>query len=639
MIDYIKGFIFIIGYIGYTYILGSSLLKTKESAPKRFVVGYIIYATLIAIAGIPIQIFNLSWKMFYVYLLVMTCTTLMLAIYRIYKKKIKLFNENIYNFIKQYWFIFFIAGLLVIISATNISEYWMNNCLDDGYYLNRMATLPYIANPFTTSPATGLMTNTGGFLDPYNYSVFELEASVFIYLLDIMPTLFARCFLAFINYFLFACVLHCFFEKLNELGEYNIDKYFIQYLTLSMIIFSVSYFTLVKYNVHHLQDVWQSNTAMYYGSSIVRCMGLFMLITPFIGKDKLLFKDIMWFGIISFMLMSKSSVALPFIVLSVIVVLSMILLKKNNTRKYFLLLLVLLVFLGIILGNSQDIASTYKMQFINNLKSYLIIVTLLLLVISLFVNRKRIYLEACSYAVLLFIFTLIEPINNVFEKFSIYKFVACRFLTGLYTFVIMLAVFGIAIIIEKIISTNKIKYYVKNSIVIAISILLYFGTIFVQSNGSLGNFKHNVNVFLNNKSFAPSSVIMLGDSLEELAKAKNEKLYALVPEGLGVDGITYSLAISIRQFSPSTVSLSAFARFNTNAEPAFLDYGGEYQQLLANLCDVGDDKAINDFKELLNKYPINCLVTTTMIDDKAQKIGMKKYTEINYQNNYYIYYK
>ena len=69
------------------------------------------------------------------------------SVYRIYTKKIRLFNGDLYDFVKKYWFLFFLASILVLISTVKIGWYWMNNCLDDGYYLNRIATLPYIDHP------------------------------------------------------------------------------------------------------------------------------------------------------------------------------------------------------------------------------------------------------------------------------------------------------------------------------------------------------------------------------------------------------------------------------------------------------------------------------------------------------------
>lgn len=635
---YIKGILFIIGYIFFNYLIGTALLPDSKSAPKRFVVGYICFAAIIAIGGIPIQLLNLTWNMFFIYFLIITIFFIIFSVYRIYKKKIKLFNGDFYGFIKQYWFLFFLTIILVILAATNLDWYWLNNCLDDGYYLNRMATLPFINQPFAVTPGTGLLGNVS-FTNSYNYNVFELEASVYIYLLNILPTFFARFCLAFINYFLFACVSYCLFEKINNVGKFDLDKNVLQYLTLYIIIFSFNYDLCKSYNLHQLQDGWQNASAMYYGSSIVRSMGIMMLITPFIGKNKLKMKDIFSFGIISLVLMSKSSIALPVIVISALSIICLILLKNSKTRKVSLIFIVLIIGFSFVLGDNQGMAQVYRNQFFSNIKSIIILCSIILICITLFLYGKSILLEVCGYIALLFGLTLLEPINNIFEKFSIFNFVACRFLTGIFIFVIMLATFCIAVFVKKIMNTAKMKYYVKNTLAVTLSIVLFFSGLLLQSNFSFRNLNNRIVTFKNNKYFAPQSVIVLGDCLENLAKEKNEKLYAVMPEGIGVEGITYSLAISIRQFSPSTVSLSAYNRYPGTVEKEFQDYSADNQKVFDDFLVNKSRKNIRKFKEVLDKYPINCVITLNDFDNEMENLGMKKYTGISYQNSYYIYYR
>lgn len=638
MLVYIKGILFIIGYIFFNYLIGTALLPDSKSAPKRFVVGYICFAAIIAIGGIPIQLLNLTWNMFFIYFLVITIFFIVFSVYRIYKKKIKLFNGDFYVFIKQYWFLFFLAGILVLLSTINIGYYWMNNCLDDGYYLNRMATLPFINQPFAVIPGTGLIGNVS-FTNSYNYNVFELEASVYIYLLNILPTFFARFCLAFINYFLFACVSYCFFEKLNKVGNFKINEYSLQYMTIYIIIFSFCWDKCRAYNLHQLQDGWQNATAMYYGSSIVRSMGLIMLIAPFIDKNSLKIRDVFRFGIISLVLMSKSSIALPVIIISALSIICLVLLKNEKTRKVSFILIALMIGFGFVLGDNQGMAQVYRNQFFSNIKSIIILCSIILICITLFLYGKSILLEVCGYIALLFGFTLLEPINNIFEKFSIFDFVACRFLTGIFIFVILLSTFCIAVFVKKVMNTAKIKYYVKNMLAITLSIVLFFSGLLLQSNFSFSNLNNRIITFKNNKYFAPQSVIVLGDCLENLAKEKNEKLYAIMPEGIGVEGITYSLAISIRQFSPSTVSLSAYNRYPGTIEKEFQDYSADNQKVFDDFLVNKSRKNIRKFKEVLDKYPINCVITTDNFDDEMENLGMKKYTAISYQISYYIYYR
>ena len=100
MLNYVKGAIFIIAYISFLYVFGSALIPKTKSAPKRFVVGYIFFASFLAIVGIPIQLLNLSWNMFFIYFLILSLSILIFSVYRIYTKKIRLFNGDLYDFVK-----------------------------------------------------------------------------------------------------------------------------------------------------------------------------------------------------------------------------------------------------------------------------------------------------------------------------------------------------------------------------------------------------------------------------------------------------------------------------------------------------------------------------------------------------------
>ena len=379
---------------------------------------------------------------------------------------------------------------------------------------------------------------------------------------------------------------------------------------------------------------------MYYGSSIVRSMGLIMLMTPFIGKERLQIKDIFIFGITSLALMSKSSIALPVIIISMIVIILMYLIKDKSLRKLSIICVIIAIGISFCLGNNEGIASVYKSQFLSNIKSVIIFSSLIIIAVAfLLFNFKPIFLEVCGYVFLLFSLTLIEPINNIFEKISIFDFVACRFLTSIFIFIIMLSTFCVTLFIKKMITNVKLKYYIKNIILISLSTVLFFGSLLAQSGLSFKNLNERVSTFKNNKYFAPQSVIVLGDCLEKLSKEKKEKLYAIMPEGIGIDGYTYSLAISIRQFSPSIVSLSAYTRYPGTIEKDFKDYSSDNQKIFDEFLTYRDQNSINNFKDMLNEYPINCVVTLNCVDDEMRYFGMKKYTSISYQNSYYIYYR
>ncbi|MGI6511047.1 MAG: hypothetical protein ACOX1W_01270 [Catenisphaera adipataccumulans] len=83
------------------------------------------------------------------------------------------------------------------------------------------------------------------------------------------------------------------------------------------ILFLFGFAESFLYNNHLLilQDSWQFNTAMFYGSSIVRTMSIFMIVLPFLDRDQLTVRDVLTVGAIAVVLISKSSIALPLIII------------------------------------------------------------------------------------------------------------------------------------------------------------------------------------------------------------------------------------------------------------------------------------------------------------------------------------
>ena len=637
MYDYLKGTIFVCLYILFNFLFGTAISKKYDSAPKNFVIGYITFSALLAIVGIPIQIFALSWNIFLIYMAILVVCIISFSIYRLRKYNI-LKNFDIGNFIKNNWFLLFLGTILVLISTIYFEWYWLNNGLDDGYYINRMATLPYIENPFRTVPGTGLLSESSIF-NSYAYNIFELEASVYIYVLKIIPTLFARGFLAFINYFLFECVLYVFLEKLLEMSQIRIKKSNLQLFLVIIIIFSFSSELFSEYNLYKLQDIWQNASAMYFGSSIVRCIGILLLLLPVIGKDKLVLKDVIIYIVTSLALLSKSSIVLPFSVIVAIAYIIVFLFKNKNTIKFAISFIILIFIIGMVLGNNDEISIVYRSLFIANIKTIIVFVSIILTIFVTYYFKNTRIPEISTLLLLLIGLTLINPINNIFEKVSIYSFVSCRFMTGMFILLIIFSYFGFLLVLLNKFPNIFLKIRFTPVIILCLSISLGFSSMFSYSGASFKLLKDSVCLFIENKYFVPESVIILGQELEGLSKKLGEKLYTLMPEGVGINNKAYSLAISIRQFSPSTVSLSAYNRYPGTIEEDFKDYNAGNQDIFGKFTTEPNEENISNFKNMLDKYPINCFVSTNNLDEYVTKLGFKKYKQIDFQNNYYIYYR
>lgn len=71
-------------------------------------------------------------------------------------------------------------------------------------------------------------------------------------------------------------------------------------------------------NLIDMQDMNQISSAFYYGSVLVRMVSFIWLIAPFIKKKKINLSLIIKVLIISFVLLTKSGVALPLIITCII---------------------------------------------------------------------------------------------------------------------------------------------------------------------------------------------------------------------------------------------------------------------------------------------------------------------------------
>lgn len=66
----------------------------------------------------------------------------------------------------HYYIIYIVCAIVLIFSVLSAELIWLGNHQDDGYYLTKIMTLPYLDQPFATSYASGFSNQTAG-IDPY----------------------------------------------------------------------------------------------------------------------------------------------------------------------------------------------------------------------------------------------------------------------------------------------------------------------------------------------------------------------------------------------------------------------------------------------------------------------------------------
>lgn len=634
--DYVIGMIFYIVFILFLYFVGSSILK-NDSEPYRFLTGYLIYSVLIGVGGIIIQQLNTSWNVFFGYFILVVIILLIFSFYKIKKENIKLFPLSLKKFLKNYWFLFVISLILIVISLSYQDWIWLNNCLDDGQYLNKMATLPYIDNPFIIAPATGLLGSSNIFrLDVFTTG--ELENSVYMFLTQVTPSIFARIFMSGFNYFLLVNCIFVFAEKIIKSCNINYNKSTIQYISCIVILFIFNWDFLNQSGIIMVQDSWQFNTAMYYGSSIVRTMGIMLIIIHFIDKEKIGLKDVLIVLLISIALTSKSIIALPVIFTSgVAYLLSTYIISEKKYRFIAIMITFILIVIGTILGNTEKISSVILTQISYNIDNWFLVLAVIILLVSFSFKSKVV--TKCNLTILIIgILIIFDPINNIFEKLSVYDFVAARNLTTLiYTMIIMVSIYIYILL-------NKLEF-MKNKLVLMYSlstILLIIGALgsaHIYEGSILSSYK----TVWQNKAIIPSSTIKLGSKLTTLANQRNKAINVIMPEGVMADGDMHSVAIIIRTFAPQIRSISAIGRFGTCETGAFADYNADEQRIFDNFLVNPNTDTADELEKMLLRYPINCIVLPTSEDNLyIESMGFESFDKIDDINagvRYNIYYK
>lgn len=631
MIDYFIGIVITFLSAFLFQLFGICLTKNKKSYAYSFVIGYIIYSFLVAVIGIPIQIFNLPWMVFFVYMIILLLGILLYIGITLRKKEFVFSRDLLLDYIKHNWFLYVGAVIIICFSLTHLSTIWANNLTDDAYYLNRMATLPYTENPFQTDPSTGLPGMMG--VGYYSLNVFELEASFYIFITGIDPGLYARLFLALLNYFIMLNSIQAFMQELLVNGKSDSK---LQYITVPVfLVFVMNSRLFIDTDTY-----WTIVTAAYFGSSLVKITCIFIALLPLLKFEKLTFKKVVLTICTCIVMFSKSTTALPTLFLlavSYLLVLFCIRLKKEKVNKYLLLCLVLLIIvLGILLPNQPDSNELMINYIFNSTKNILILLPLAIIGLYAFKNINFLYLLV---TMLLCVFIIICPeINDLYEISSQYSFVAERTRYSIWLFMIIVGSISLIWFI-----INRINKFALGILSFFVTLSSFFGFCFTHYNNA--DFLNSVKVIYRNKYLMPNSTIELGKTLEEYYANTGNKLNVMMHAGVVVDNYAHFPAGILRTYSPHTNSIIAGIRISDTLENIYSDFDGfsieEYHNY-ENFVQTPNQETLENLDEILNKYPFNCIVGTNFSDEQTRllsSIGYEKYQDVvdtNLVYNIYI---
>lgn len=152
-----------------------------------------------------------------------------------------------------------------------------------------------------------------------------------------------------------------------------------------------------------------------------------------------------------------------------------------------------------------------------------------------------------------------------------------------------------------------------------------------------GNPLYICKIMINNPYLMPNSTITLSKQLQSIAEKYNSDINVLTPEWVFPNNHRHSLAIMIRTYAPNVNSISAIGRYGVTEGNEFSGFTNEDFSIYNSFCQTQSAETINDLKQLLNNYPINCLVFPDgKFNDYMNEVGYVFETKAD---NYYIYIK
>lgn len=639
MREYILCMLFWVIFTALLYLTGRAAAGKEKSESYAMTTGYLIYSVPVAAGGMLVQLTNLPWIMFAVWMAVIW---LALTGYILYtgKKSPGVYRFNLWGYIKNNWILYVILAVFTAMLFFYYRGFWLGNHLDDGYYLTKVASLPYTTTGYSTNFAVGV-ANAG--LDSYIINTWEIEASVYVKLLGVKPTLFLRLFQSIFYYFLFLNIAKGFAENILQKLKNKVPSSMAQFPLVITLIFGMYYIFLFSSNLFPVRDSFHFNTGMFLGGTLPKMLGIILLLFYFIDAVKPSSRMVLGVAAISLVMISKTSVVLPVILVTAVSYL-VICLAVNGRKKERIIALgifILYTAAAIVLPGSANTQKVVYTEVLTDLHSPVLLISIVLFLCSFFL-RERIISQINGVMLLIACLMLIPELNDVFETASVYGFVGGRsWTTWVYTMVILNFVYA-CIILKRLHTKERViqgGYLVLGMVLL---VLIPYGfdktadTIIPGDEPLETNVKKCIQVIRQNKYFAPTSTIRLGEQLEKLSDVSDEKLYVTSPTWVLPDDAMHGLAVTLRTYAPDIVSVSAVERFPVKGDSPLADYD---QGTYTVFASTPNEESAAAFEQQIEKTGINCVVVQNKDCAKwLEEMGFQLYTFVE-ENSYYIWYK
>lgn len=291
------------------YLIGSAFISffhLPQVVESKIISGFLITFLLLFITGFPAQNFHLSWNLYFFSSLILLLVTLfLLAIkFRISFDYRNITLPNFFIFIQKNWISITLVIILTVLSISNQLPYLQQN-YDDTFYIGKIANI--IGSPkigiedyYYGGLLRDLSLNFNRFLNTYEMSYAFLSKCFFIEV-----PFFCRVSMVIHNYILMVFVYRMFASLFisRKYLNYSLLPFFILIFAQGFLMYGLPLIHIRSY------DLWQSQTAIFYGGSVVRVFSLPILIYYYSSIFyKLDFKKLVGLGLITFSFLTFSTI-------------------------------------------------------------------------------------------------------------------------------------------------------------------------------------------------------------------------------------------------------------------------------------------------------------------------------------------
>lgn len=500
--NWIATILFLIVSFTFYYFLGNEFVSFSgfcNTSRNRIVLGFFGTFFILFFTGFPAQFFHWSWNLYFFSTLAIILTILIfitlkhkkdIISFLSKKNKKEMFVNHLKQVIRENWIIILVVVFLTSFSMANQLPFYAQN-YDDTFYIGKIANIigaPIIGveDYFNGAPLQDLSINFNRLLNTY-----EISYGFFSNLFGIETTFFCRVTMVIHNYILLCLV----YKNLASLvisenkAQYTLIIFFILMISHGFLMYGVSFVHLRSY------DLWQSQTAIFYGGSVVRTMSLPVLIyfsIPLVKKIEI--KKFLIVAMLSFAFVTFSTI---FVTIFIIFMLLILFIKflynisasiKNNWKlcSVNVICLVFMTLIVVLINNNSFLTSSsafrdaineyliYKVEYFDNdvLWNFGWLLILLLFIVSI---KKNSYLFPIL-VISIYIFYTCGLFNNwiILASFNTW-FVALRSAAAMQFIILIL--FGICFVsVIEILIEEKIAIYLlrASSLVFLILVITIF---------------------------------------------------------------------------------------------------------------------------------------------------------------------